>query len=350
MNLRLQRALYALHEEKNDGGGGGGGGGAPAGGDGGQGGGDPGADGGDGGADGGGAADGGGKPAAGSGAAAGDGEGEGVAKPGAGGAEDGKDAPWGKDWREKIAGDDAALLKRLGRYSEPKAAIAALAQLQDKISRGELRTKLPKDATQEQLKAWRDENGIPETPDKYDVADLKISDEEKGLAESFLKAAHKADIPVTNVKGVLAWLREETAKAKEDRAEQDKELTAQAERELRAALPAGEYKGAMNTVHSLLAGAPEAVRDKFTHGRLADGTPIMAHAPTIQWLLALAHEINPAAAMDPTGGGSANALDDQIKEIETKMRSDRKAYNKDEAMQARYRNLIEARDKAKAKA
>lgn len=346
MNLRLQRALYALHEERNDGDGGGGG--APAGGDGGQGGGDPGADGGDGGAGGGGAADGGGKPAAGSGAAAGDGEGAAGAKPGAGGAEDGKDAPWGADWREKIAGDDAALLKKLGRYSEPKAAIAALAQLQDKISRGELRTRLPKDATDEQKKAWREENGIPEAPDKYDVADLKITEEEKGLADSFLKAAHAADIPVTNVKGVLAWLRAESAAQIEKRAEQDKELTAQAERELRAALPAGEYKGAINTVHALLASAPAAVADKFTHGRLADGTPIMAHAPTVQWLLSLAHEINPAAAMDPTGGGSHTAIDDQIKEIEKTMRTDRKAYNKDSAMQERYRKLLETRDKIKA--
>lgn len=340
MNLRLQRALYALHEERNDDGSGGGG--APASGGKDQGGADPGAGDGNGGGDGAsGAAGTDGNPAAGA-ADGGDG------KPAAGAGEDGKDAPWGADWREKIAGDDAALLKKLGRYSEPKAAIAALAQLQDKISRGELRTRLPKDATDEQKKAWREENGIPEAPEGYDVADLKITDAEKGLAESFLKAAHKADIPVTNVKGVLAWLREETAKATELRAEQDKELTAQAERELRAALPAGEYKAAINTVHALLASAPAAVADKFTHGRLADGTPIMAHAPTVQWLLGLAHEINPAAAMDPTGGGSHTAIDDQIKEIEKTMRTDRKAYNKDSAMQERYRKLLETRDKIKA--
>lgn len=92
--------------------------------------------------------------------------------------------------------------------------------------------------------------------------------------------------------------------------------------------------------------APEDVRDNLYNARLPDGTPVFSDKGTLQFLTQLALEVNPATTLVPTGTQNVNgSIDDQIKEIETKMRTNRSEYNRDTQMQERYRQLLEAKDK-----
>lgn len=346
MNLKLQRLLYNLQEEANDGAANGGG--APAGdiaganGDNGNNadaGAGAGASGGDDKA-----------PAAADGKPAGSADPKGAAAPGP----DGKpgaadDGPWGADWRTKMAGGDEAALKRLARYADPTAAVKALSQLQERISKGELKAPLGKDATPEQIAAWRAENGIPETPEKYDLGQLKIDPRDKPIIDSFLKTAHAKGMNSEQTRDSIEWYYSEVTRVAEERAAADKAAASAAEDTLREMWGNTEYKANLASVNNLLATAPADVRENLMYGRLADGTPILAHASTVQYLLGLALEINPASVLDLPGGGSRmDSVDSELANIEKVMRTDRAAYNKDEKMQERYRTLLGAKSKLQA--
>lgn len=330
MNLRIARLLGRLYrDEDKQGGGDGGAADAGAGGDKGAAGGAPSGD----------------KPADG---------GAPDAKAGAAPAADGKDSkgaapdanadgPWGADWRKKLAGDDEAKLKRAGRYADPAAIADSLFQLQDKIAKGELRSNLPKDATPEQITKWRAENGIPEAPEKYDLGDLKIADEDKAVISEFLKTGHAANMTPTQAKATIDWYYKEVERQTEARTEADKAAVRASEDALREDWGTNNYRSNMAAVNNLLSTIPEAARDRFMHGRLADGTPIMGDPAMIKFLHSLSLEINPAASLDiPSGRGTMQGIADRKAEIEKVMSTDRSRYNKDEKMQAEYRDLIEA--------
>lgn len=339
MNLRIARLLGRLYRDEDKQGGG----------DGGASGGDKGAA--DGASDGGGAAGGSGKPAG--GAADGDKGGAsdegnagaaGKGAEGKGAADDAKaDGPWGADWRKKLAGDDEAKLKRAGRYADPAAIADSLFQLQDKISKGELRSNLPKDATPEQVTKWRAENGIPEAPEKYDLGDLKIADEDKAVISEFLKTGHAANMTPTQAKATIDWYYKEVERQTEARTDADKAAVRAAEDALREDWGTNNYRSNMAAVNNLLQTVPESARDRFMHGRMADGTPILADPGMVKFLHSLSLEINPAASLDiPSGRGTMQGIADRKAEIEKVMSTDRSRYNKDEKMQAEYRDLIDA--------
>lgn len=303
--------------------------------------------GGDGGGDAGDQGGAGGQGAADKGAQGGNQGGEGGRQPNA------EKSTWPEDWRTQIAGTDEGLNKRLSRYSSPKDVANALLSVQNRISSGELRSTLPKNATEDQVKAWRAENGIPEAPDKYDLklADgLVVGADDKPLIDKLMVSMHKVNAPAGIASEVVNFYYQ--TKQEEEAARQTKD--AEAARAASDALHAewgAEFRPNMNMIDGLLDTAPAGVKDLLKFGRLSDGTPIMAHPDAIRWLNNMAREINPVTTVVPNAGANVSgAIDDEIKKIETAMRTDRKAYNADDKMQARYRELLNARERASKKA
>lgn len=254
---------------------------------------------------------------------------------------------WPEDWRNRYAGEDVKKMERLNRYASPAAAFDALLSLQSKIGAGELRSKLPENATKEQVAAWRNENGIPEAPDKYDLADVKVAAEDKPMIDDFLTKLHGANAPAAVAKEAVAWYYEEAARRTEERLEKDRKIATAAEDALRAEW-GDEYRTNVNMMNGLLETVPADVRDLFKTGRLADGTPIMSSPSVLKALVSWSRQINPVTTVVPNAGANiGSAIDDEIKAIEKTMRTDRKAYNEDNKMQERYRELLAARDRIK---
>lgn len=267
------------------------------------------------------------------------------AKPDAKGSEGGY---WPDDWRTKASKGDTKLEARFSRYANPEAALTALIAAQNRISSGELKAVLSKDAKPEELKAWRAEQGIPETPDKYDLdlgKDFTIGEEDKPLIEEFLKAAHGTNQTPDQVKASLRAYYAVNEKMSEKRADDDVRIQDESTETLRADW-GPEFKRNINLVHNLLdVTCTGDLKDKFLGGRLADGTPIGSSPEALKMLLGLALVNNPAGTVVPNAGGNmSGAVDDEIEKIEKAMRTNRTAYNKDEKMQARYRELIGARE------
>lgn len=257
---------------------------------------------------------------------------------------------WPDDWQSRLAKGDAKLQARFQRYASPEAMAEALVAAQNRISSGELKSVLPKDAKPEELAAWRKENGIPESPEKYDLKfddGLVIGDDDKPIIEGFLKTAHERNLTPDQAKGAISWYYQEQQRISDERASKDETQRQTALDSLNAEW-GGNFRRNINMVEGLLTRFPDDVRDLFKGGRLADGTAILNHPQVIRSLASIALEINPAGTLVPSGTADPmKSVEGRISEIETAMRKDRAAYNRDEKLQAEYRELLGAREKLK---
>lgn len=259
---------------------------------------------------------------------------------------------WKEDWRDQVAKDDKSVKNILGRFATPADAIQSAIDIRKKISAGEIKMPLPKDAKPEDIAKWRTENGIPESPDKYELKlrdGLSIGKDDKPIIDGFLKAMHDKNTHPDVASAAVDWYYGEIERQTEARAVADKAKASEAQEVLREEW-GPEYRTNLNVVENLLSTMPKDVADDFKYGRLANGTPIMASPAAIKWLLNMNLQLNPhSKVVGNTAGNPASAIDDQIAAIEKTMRTDRKAYDKDEKMQARLRDLYTAREGLKAK-
>lgn len=252
---------------------------------------------------------------------------------------------WPENWQKQIAGDDEKELKHLAKYASPEAIWKKARALEARLSSGDLKPTLSKDPKPEELAAWRKANGIPEAPDKYDIKDITISDEDKPRVAEFLKAAHDAHMTPEQAKAAISWQYKQGQAALEARAQKDMQDTQAAQDALHVEWGSG-YRQNVNMVAGFLENFPEGVRELLKGGRLADGTAIFNNPDVMRGFVAAALAVNPAASIVPSGGGDPmKGIDEQIATIEKTMRTDRKAYNSNEKLQAEYRSLLEARQR-----
>lgn len=260
---------------------------------------------------------------------------------------------WPDDWRESYAGQDEKLLKRLGRYASPKAAFDALISAQDKISRGELKKPLGANASPEELAAYRADQGIPETPDKYELklSDGRvIGDADKPLIDKFLANMHGKNATPEQVSAGVDAYYEIVDEIQAQRYEADEDFRRQSEDELRAEF-GNDFRRNMNMISGLLAGAPSGVKEMLMDARTEDGVRIINSPDTLRWLTQLAREINPVAAVVPGAGANAGqAITDELANIQKLMGDSKSEYwkgPKAERMQERFRQLVDAQQRMK---
>lgn len=260
---------------------------------------------------------------------------------------------WPADWRQKYAGDDPKILKRLERYASPKAALDALFAAQTKISSGELKTALKPNASPEEVAQWREANGIPPAPTGYEISlpsGRVVGEEDKPFVDEFLSAAHEVNMHPTQVNKALDWYLGKQEQVMAEQAALDEESRMLARDELRA-----EYgPDYVRNTQAALELVPEHIRDDFLVARGPDGVMLGNNPEVIRWLAQTARELNPMAAVVPGSGTNAvQALESELANLKTMMGDRQSEYwkgPKSAALQARYRELIGARQKASARA
>lgn len=262
---------------------------------------------------------------------------------------------WADDWRQRMAegigaAADEKLMKRLERFSSPADILKFALNAEKKISSGEYKRALGKDASPEEIAAWKAENGVPEKPGDYlaDLEGLVIGEEDREGIDAILAHAAKANIPKQYVQEIIKaydGVREQNMQAI---AEEDSRFAREAEDKLRAEW-GGEYRMNQNAVKNFAIQAfGEEMAEEVFNARLPDGTLFGNHPALNMAFASLARELNPASTLLPAGtSNSLSALEDEIKAIETQMRTDRAGYFKDAAKQKRYGDLLAARDRMK---
>lgn len=276
-------------------------------------------------------------------------------------------ADWPDDWRKRMVGDDERALKVFERFASPVDAAKALIEAQNTIRSGKHKEALPENPSDEQLAAWRKDNGIPEKPEGYldTLPDgLVIGDDDKDLVNDFLGRAHASNMTPQGVAEAINWYYEEQEKQVTAQIEADRTYRRESDDALRGEW-GGEYRANINAIENFLATTPvigEYENDKgqmvpltlgaaLMDARLPDGTKVGDNPTTAKFLLHLANEINPGGTVAP--GDATTRLEtvkselDKIRDI---MTNDRDRYNKDEAMQARFLQLLDAEQKLSSRA
>lgn len=260
-------------------------------------------------------------------------------------------ADWPADWREKLAGEDAKTLNRLKRFGSPKDILKSYAELERKLSSGDMKRATPPDnATPEQIKEWRAEVGIPETPEGYLETlpeGIVVGDDDKELISDYLKEMHASNATPDQIAANLKWYYDFNERQQERQSEQDRTFHDTAVEELREEW-GPEYKANVNMVKNLLSSAPEGIAENIMAARLADGTLLGDNPNALRWLSALAREANPIHTVTGASGASGmKSLQDEIGRLEKMMGNKRSEYwtgPSADKNQARYRELVAARD------
>jgi len=261
---------------------------------------------------------------------------------------------WPDDWRTKAAGDDEKTAKLLERYNSPADVAKALREINVRISKGELKAPLKKDASADELKAWRAEQGIPETPDKYDLTlegGLVIGDDDKPLVDRYVQALHEKNATPEQVKaGVRAYL-EIADDVKRGRAELDATQSEEIEEALREEW-GGDFKRNMGAITSMLSQADSSIAETIMNARGMDGRAIANNPAVVKWLASHARQLGyVGGTTPPPGGDNAKGIGDELKSIEATMYDEKgnrnPAYWKDAKAQERYRELLAAKERLK---
>jgi hypothetical protein len=259
-------------------------------------------------------------------------------------------ATWPEDWRTQMAGGDEKLLKQLERYASPRDVSNAWVALRTKVSSGELKSALPKDAKPEEIAKWREENGVPDKPEGYKMPEgVVIGDADKPHINGFLKTMHaKNASPELVQEGIKYYFAMQEAQIAQ-LAEGDETHKQEMEDTLRAEW-GGQYRANVNAISTMLDGAPGGIKDKILSARMADGRAVANDPEVLRWLATTARELNPVATVVPAGGDQTKAIDDEIASLKSLMGNRESEYwkgPKAAGHQARYRELVAARDRRK---
>ena len=261
------------------------------------------------------------------------------------------EAKWPDNWRELIAGEDEKTLKQLQRYSAPDDVYKKARSLEQKLSSGEYKMSLSESPTDDELKEFRQINGIPETPEGYDLTfddGRVIGEADKPIIDEFLKESHERHKTPEQVKADIQWYFSLQERQAEEMAQKDAQIMDATEDELRAEF-GNNYRRELAITENFLATAPESLRGEIATARLPDGTPLGSHKDFIMWMNHLAREMNPAGMLTGVDGADpGKGLTDRINEIKHIMRTDKARYKR-EGLDKEFEGLTEKLAKYKAR-
>jgi hypothetical protein len=266
---------------------------------------------------------------------------------------------WPDDWRDKIAGEDKDFRKRLDRFGSPLDVAKSFRALEAKMSSGEVKKALPKDATPEEAAAWRKDNGIPDTPGGYVEKlalpnGLVLGEADKPVVTEFATAAHALGMDTGHFAGLVAKYYEIQDKKAADQADADETFHNESLNALGTEWGAHmrrEVNGVNSFVNQHFPGSlgRDLLIARDTEGRMLGDNPAFIKA-----LASLNRELNPVSTLIPSASGDpAKGLADRMAEIQKMMPDRTSAYWKGpqaEALQQEYRDLITASEKMKARA
>lgn len=256
------------------------------------------------------------------------------------------------NWREMLAGGDANELKRLERFKTPADWHKSYRELEKKLSSGQKDTPLPKDATPEQVAAWRKERGIPEKPEDYKIElpnGVVLGEADKPVVDSFTSFVHEQNWPTEYVNAGVAWYYQH-----QDAMRQAQEGADLADRnglfETMQKEWDADFGANRNGIVNYAATNPFI--ENLFGARLPNGKLFMNDPDGMRWLNKIVEVQAPQARMVPAGAhDTRNATNSQeLASIRKTLREDRRSYDRDPKMQARFGELLEWEQKQTGKA
>lgn len=258
------------------------------------------------------------------------------------------------DWREKMAGDDKALLTRLQRLTDPLQLAKTIREQDKEISkRAPAPVKPGADATPEQMAEYRKAAGLPLAAEDY-LKGLKIPDgrelgePDKKIAEDFAKEVGLSDAGLSQAQydKAISWYFKHLEVQNDERSLADFDYKTKSDDGLRQEWGA-DYRTNLAFVRAAW-GDDDAAFNAFMGARGADGQKLGNNPAILKRMAELGRLENPAATiMAAQGQTQSQTIDSEIAGIEKRMREDYNGYMKDNAVQNRYRELVNIKIQAK---
>lgn len=259
---------------------------------------------------------------------------------------------WPDDWRERWAGKDEKFLGVLKRYSTPENVAKAYGSLRQQLAAGELIKRLPESASDEEVKEWRTQMGLPEKPDGYQLTRVigrEWTDADKPNLEGFMQAAHNANFSQSQLDTALDWYGKQMIAAEESRFESDT-LAKQALEDTLRTEWGPQFRGNIGLMKRYLEhNVPDGAGEALVDARLSDGSRLIDQPWFAKWVVDLARDMHGESAF-AGGEGSASASAGRKSEIENIMSTDYPRYAKDKAMQAEYAQIIAREERSRRSA
>lgn len=230
---------------------------------------------------------------------------------------------WPTDWREQLAqeaGPDAS--KVLARYQSPADVAKALLAAQQKIRSGEYKRAMPASDNPEELKAWREEQGIPDSPEGYELPHVEgvdlanLDPDTKANLDILRTGLHTANLNKDQAATVSRALLDLASRQTEALAEADAQRMDAIEDSLRAEWGT-EYRRNLNMNAALLTQHFGDEMESVLKARMADGTRLADHPGFNKFLNAMARA-NGTDVMfdgDVKGGTSIDTRLEQIRQV-----------------------------------
>lgn len=250
------------------------------------------------------------------------------------------------DWRRGLAGDDDKFLSTLQRFNNPADFGNSWREKEQTIRSGNLKAALKDDASEDDVKAYREANGIPLEPAGYLEKlpeGLVLGEQDKDIFSSYLDRVHGKNASPEVIHETLAWYNDFAEQQQEIQADMDNGHSAETTTELRGSWGA-DYQANLNLVHGLLeAQFGKDAKDQLLNGRYGDGKAFLNDPNVLKGFAEMARALNPIHQITPPGHDPSQTLNDEITELEKFMSEHRTEYNKDVGKQERLRQLYQIR-------
>ena len=238
-------------------------------------------------------------------------------------------------WRERLSGGNKDYMKVMERYNTETDYIKSTFELRQKLSSGEYKRNVPPPSDPNDLAAWRKDNGLPETVDKYELKfkdGFVLGEQDKPFVDQFKQKMFDANIsPEHASKAVNAYYEMQEATAAQLK-EDERAYAVLTEEKLREEW-GSEYRFNYNMTENF-------VKSRF-EAPVAEA--IMKAGPeVIKAVAGIAREIYPAMTVVPNSSNPSQAISDEIKSLEARIGTPE--WFADSAAQNRYKQLIAARE------
>lgn len=226
-----------------------------------------------------------------------------------------------------VVGDSASLTRKPGDGRVPFAAKSpADAGKVDSTTAGEV------SARGADTDAQSHERGqAAATEHSFDLTGLNIDGDSRPDYDAFGNAAAKAGLNQDQFREIGAWYQGHQAEQLAELTELDQEHAVAAVKTLQARW-GHEYDANVAAIKGTLSKLPFG--DAIMNTRLADGRALFNDPQAVQWFADIAKRLS------TPGQKAAMSAEDERAAIEKFMRENRRAYDRDPGMQARYRDLL----------
>lgn len=237
------------------------------------------------------------------------------------------------DWRQRIAGSDAALAKQLERFADETALAQSWLHAQKTISSGKKIEAPQTDWTEEQWGALYDKLGRPKDPNGYKVElklpeGIELPDETRSVLGNVTQAGHKLGLTPRQMQGVHEFVANLAVEQLQQSEQAVVENRARSERTLKE-LWGPEYsqnlryaQAAVNQLHRETGVDWQGLANLVT----IDGTKLGDRSEFVRLMAAAGRALGADPLMDVRSSSVAQTLEDRKRALMALRVSDQRRY------------------------